>query len=309
MDIRRLEAFTKVYELGSFSKAGQELLLSQPTISAHVISLEQELGVQLFDRLGRSILATQAGEILYRHTQRAFSALEQARSEINLLLKRVAGELVIGASTIPATYLLPAPIGQFLRQHPEVRLQLRGGDSQEILSAVLSGQIAMGVVGAVSEEPDLLFQRFAQDHLQVVASPELADKIRASGGSSGALPLERVFEWPWVMREPGSGTRKAFESALITAGFDIRKLKVSVQAQTPETLLHCVAQGVGLCSISSFAADQSLKSGELVCLDVEGLNIVRHFYTVQHAKRHVFPVLRFFLDHLNATNTEPRDNA
>ncbi|GAB6038941.1 selenium metabolism-associated LysR family transcriptional regulator [Fundidesulfovibrio butyratiphilus] len=307
MDIRRLEAFTKVYELGSFSKAGQELLLSQPTISAHVISLEQELGVQLFDRLGRSILATQAGEILYRHTQEAFTALEQARSEINLLLERVAGELIIGASTIPATYLLPALIGQFLRKHKEVRLQLRGGDSQEILTAVLSGQIAMGVVGAVNEEPELLFQKFAQDRLQIVASPAFAVKVRESASSSGPLPLEHIVKWPWVMREPGSGTRKAFESALTGAGFDIRRLNVCVQAQTPETLLHCVAHGVGLCSISSFAAEQSLRDGDLVSLDVEGLDIVRNFYAVRHAKRHVFPVLRYFLDHLNANKLQPRE--
>ena len=309
MDIRRLEAFAKVYELGSFSKAGQDLLLSQPTISAHVISLEQEIGVQLFDRLGRSILATQAGEILYRHTQRAFSELEQAKSEINLLLKRVAGELVIGASTIPATYLLPAPIGHFLRQYPQVRLQLRGGDSQEILAAVLSGKIAMGVVGAVSEEPDLVFYRIAQDRLLIVASTELAEQVCKTADSSGRIPLERVFDWPWVMREPGSGTRKAFENALTAAGCDTRRLQVCVQAPTPETLLHCVAQGVGLCSISSFAAAQLLKSGGLTCLDVEGLNIVRNFYAVRHAKRHVFPVLRYFLDHLKATYTDTKETA
>ena len=118
MDFRRLEAFSKVYELKSFSKAGTELFLSQPTISAHVSALEKDLGVQLFDRLGRVIMPTPAGEVLYRYAIDAFSCLEKARVEIELLQDRVAGELFVGCSTIPGHFLLPHLIARFSMQYP-----------------------------------------------------------------------------------------------------------------------------------------------------------------------------------------------
>ena len=147
MDIRRLQAFSKVYELRSFSRAGEELMLSQPTISAHVLALEEELGAQLFDRLGRSVLPTQAGEVLFRYAQSVFTELEHARSDILALSRRVAGELVIGGSTIPAHYILPRLLARYLATYPEVHLELQSGDTQEVTAMVLEGLIHIGVVG------------------------------------------------------------------------------------------------------------------------------------------------------------------
>jgi LysR family transcriptional regulator, transcriptional activator of the cysJI operon len=104
MDLRRLEAFCKVYELKSFSKAGQDLYLSQPTISAHIAALEDELGVPLFDRVGRGILSTQAGDILHRHALNIFEAVAQAEAEIQLLMNKVGGDLELGgAPSLPIT--------------------------------------------------------------------------------------------------------------------------------------------------------------------------------------------------------------
>lgn len=296
MDIRRLEAFSKVFELGSFSKAGQQLLLSQPTISAHVLSLEQELGTQLFDRLGRTILPTQAGTVLYRHAQQAFASLENARAEIALLQKQVAGELSIGGSTIPATYLLPKHIAGFTRRYPGVRVTLSVGDSQEIIALVQAGKLACGVVGAVADEPELAFVPLLEDHLMVAASPQM-DLPRSTSGTLCLLPQE-LSHFPWVLREQGSGTRKAFENALNALGLDIRALPVAVEARSHETVVQCARMGLGLCVTSRLAADPCLSQGDLAPVAVAGLNMQRSFSVVRHTKRHVFPVLRFFLEYL-----------
>ncbi len=297
MDIRRLEAFCKVFELGSFSKAGQQLLLSQPTISAHVLSLEQELGTQLFDRLGRSILPTQAGTVLYGHAQQAFASLENARAEIALLQKQVAGELSIGGSTIPATYLLPNYIAGFTKRFPGVRVTLRVGDSQDIIALVQAGQLACGVVGAVAEEPELAFVPLREDHLLVAASP-LMDLPRSSSGAFCLAPDELAHH-PWVLREQGSGTRKAFETALNALGLDIRTLPVAVEARSHETVVQCARLGLGLCVVSGLAADPCISQGDMFPVEVEGLTMRRSFSVVRHVKRHVFPVLRFFLEYLD----------
>ena len=298
MDIRRLEAFRKVYELGSFSKAGQALFLSQPTISAHVLSLEQELGTQLFDRLGRTILPTQAGEILYRHVLQIFASLESATAEISLLQQRVAGELFIGGSTIPATYLLPQRLAEFTRRYPEVRVRLTVGDSQDIIAAVQEGVLSLGVVGASVNDSDLVFTPLVEDDLVVVASKSLPGIKALLEHGEPSMSIEDLRNWPWVLREQGSGTRKAFEQALGDAGLDIRTLNAAIEARSHEAVVQCTVHGLGLCVTSRLAVGPCLTKGDLIPIAVSGLHMRRAFYVVRHAKRHIFPAMRYFMDFL-----------
>lgn len=300
MDIRRLEAFRKVYELGSFSKAGQDLFLSQPTISAHVLSLEQELGTQLFDRLGRSILPTQAGEILYRHALQAFAALESATAEIGLLQQRVAGEISIGGSTIPATYLLPQRLAEFRKQYPDVRIRLTVGDSQEIISAIQSGVLALGIVGAVIPDADLVYSHLQEDDLIIACSRSLPEYQTFLNSGADALSMDTLRHWPWVLREPGSGTRRALEHSLAALGIDIRAFTTAIEARSHEAVVQCALHGLGLCVTSRIAAAPCLAKGDLIPLEIPGLHMQRSFQIVRHAKRHLFPAMRYFIDFLNS---------
>ena len=300
MDIRRLEAFKKVYELGSFSKAGLELFLSQPTISAHVLSLEQELGTQLFDRLGRTILPTQAGEILYRHALQIFATIDSATAEIGLLQQRVAGELLLGGSTIPATYLLPQRLAEFTRLYPEVRVRLTVGDSQEIINAIQGGTLSLGVVGASANDPDLVFSTLLEDELIVVASKKLPGIQALLAAGNPVISPDQLAAWPWVLREQGSGTRKAFENALAEIGLDIRFLTPVIEARSHEAVVQCCLHGLGLCVTSKLAVGPCLSKGDLIPVQVPGLTIKRSFQVVWHAKRHIFPAMRYFIDFLKA---------
>lgn len=293
MDFRRLEAFCKVYELRSFSRAAAELYLSQPTISSHVSTLERELKVRLFDRLGREVHPTPAGDILYRHGKEAFSSLNHAAAEIQLLQDRVAGDLFVGGSTIPANYFLPAMLAKFKEIYPDVNLSLALGDSLEIVKRVASGDLQLGVVGAEEDIPDLAFIELLQDELVIIAAPQVAGDMRS-------CKYEELRQFPWVMREPGSGTRKAFEKNLQQIGGDVADFNMVMTVEGTQAILSCVKSGVGLSIVSRLAADSLLQSGEVVRIECPDLaEIRRHFYCVYHERRHYFPAVRYFMAFLN----------
>jgi len=292
MDIRQLKAFAKVYERKSFSRAAEDLFLSQPTISAHIATLESELKVPLFDRLSRGIMPTPAADILRAYCAQVFTAMEQAEAEIRLLSDQVAGRLVLGGSTIPANFFLPELVSQFLRLHPEVYFSLEEGDSRGVIQGVLNGQMSLGVVGAKEENPDLHFVPLFEDILVVL-------------GSSGQFPgperkfsLDDVCGMSWVLRQPGSGTRRAMEKAFEEAGRDYRQLRALSVVDSTEALLRFVRCGLGITVSSRLAARESLQRGELVILDVPELLFQRSFFVVSHRQRHQFPATRYFLDFL-----------
>ncbi|WP_052014720.1 selenium metabolism-associated LysR family transcriptional regulator [Desulfovibrio sp. X2] len=292
MDIRRLEAFCKVYELASFSKAGQELFLSQPTISSHISVLEEELGVKLFDRMGRTVLPTQAGELLYGHVKEAFRSLTSARAEIQLLLDKVGGDLVVGASTIPAHYILPELLRGFLEAYPEVAVHMEVSDSGGIIEQVVDGRLICGIVGAAVEHPDLLFDKIMDDDVVLIAPPSLAPK------DGQAAALDQLRAWPWIMRERGSGTRKALEIALQRQGLGLFELRVAVSAVSTEAVIQCVRLGLGVSVTSRLAARPFLERGEIVSVPVTGLDMARQFWLVRNSKRSLMPAYRYFVRHV-----------
>lgn len=292
MDMRRLEAFSKVYELRSFSKAGQKLFLSQPTISAHIAALESELDVKLFDRMGRTVLPTQAADILYHHARESFARLESARAEIALLQKRVSGNLALGGSTIPAHYLLPPVMARFTARHPEVSLRLNVADSARIADMVAEGGVILGVLGARTEHRDLVFEPLVEDDLVVIVGAS-----RLSAGKA-ELSTADLAAMPWVMREPGSGTRAALEQALAEAGLDMAGLATAAVVDTTTALLQCVRGGMGLAVTSRLAAAEFLARGEMLAAPTPGLKLRRRFFLAHHKQRHLFPVARFFMDFL-----------
>ncbi len=290
MDVRRLQAFAKVYDLRSFSRAGEEMMLSQPTISAHVMALEEELDTQLFDRLGRTVLPTQAGNVLYRYCVTIFSQLDHAKADILALSKRVAGDLLIGGSTIPAQYIIPRLVAGFLEKYPEVRIELLGGDTSEIIGQVLDGGIHVGIVGAPALQPELISRSILEDELVLIGAPRF---VAAAAGDQDWRA--RLTALPWVMRESGSGTRLALEQALIRSGLDMRDLRTVLQVHSSVAVLQCVEAGLGVSVVSRMAAATYLERGTVVQLPVDGLTMRREFYVVYHGRRYMFPAQRLFL--------------
>lgn len=286
-----MEAFCKVYELRSFSKAGQEIFLSQPTISAHVASLEEELGVRLFDRLGRTVMPTQAGDILYKGAVDVFSRLERVSGEIQLLRDKVFGELQLGCSSIPANYLMPELISRFLESYPSVNVQMQVGDSETVLSRVHDGELVLGVVGVRPERAELAFHELMQDELVIVGHPDLVVHGRP-------VDSDNYTAWPWVLREKGSGTRQAFEAALERQGLQLRQLRVTAFVDNMETVIQCVRSGLGISIMSRIAAKSLLERGELAIVHTLPMSVERAFYLVHRDGRSFLPAVRFFMEYL-----------
>lgn len=287
MDLSKLQSFCRVYEHSSFSKAGQELFLSQPTVSAHIHSLESELGIQLFDRLGRSVLPTPAGRTLYAHAKEVLQQLRSAQEAVQLLRDEVAGELHLGGSTIPANHLLPYLMQVFMCQHPGVTLHLELGDSQEIMQRIRQGDLDLAVVGTQSRDQELEGMAILHDHLGLVGTKSLVANFET-------FELKSLLALPWLVREHGSGTRTAWEEALKSLGLGLRDLKIAAVVHSTGAMLECAAHGLGLAVTSRLAAENYLENGDLLWVHVPELRLQRKFYALRHKRRGLFPAAQKF---------------
>lgn len=294
MDFRKLQAFAKVYETRSFSRAGEALFLSQPTVSAHVAALEEELGALLFDRLGRSVLPTQAAEVLYAAASDIFARLDGAVSEILLLQNRVAGTVLVGGSSIPAHYILPERMAAFVRRHPEVSLRLVVGDSASIAAQVAAGSLALGVVGADFGHPELELRPLLKDEILVIGLTEVVNRMPADPKALAAQP--------WVLREEGSGTQRVFDQALRGLGLSCADLRVAAQVESTEAVLRCVRAGMGLGVVSGLAAREGLERGEFAALPLP-LDLRRTFLLATRKGRTLMPAARALAEFLVAAGS------
>ena len=167
---RELEVFCKVVELESFSKAAEAVFLVQASVSERIASLEKKIGIRLLDRLGRKVVPTAAGELLYKHAVLLLEMKETAQLEIEKFLGLEQGEISMGGSTIPGEYILPNLIGRFRKKYPHLAVKLTIADSSEIEKQVLEGQLEIGVIGSKSSHVNLLCQKLWEDEL-VLAVP------------------------------------------------------------------------------------------------------------------------------------------
>jgi DNA-binding transcriptional LysR family regulator len=288
MDLRQLEIFAKVAEMGSFSRAAEALHLTQPTVSEHIRALEDELGVRLLDRLGRGTATTRAGQLLLSYATRILALSREARQALEGYQGRMRGELVVGGSTIPGEYLLPAVIGRFREKFPEVSTRLVIGGSQAVVDWVADGRVELGVVGARLPQRGLEFHDLSPDEEVVVVPAGHPWQGRAQ------VTLEELSREPLIIRERGSGTRAAFESALERAGVDLASLRIAGEMGSNQAIKQAVKAGLGITVMSRIAVEDESRQGVLAFLRVRDLAVTRGFYVVTHRERSRSPVAEAF---------------
>ena len=283
MDIRKLDVFCKVVELKSFTRAARAVLLSQPTVSDHVRHLEEELGQKLVDRLGREAEPTPAGRLLYDYASRILRLQQETLEALARFGGRLSGETTIGASTIPATYILPALVGTFRAAHPEVTVSVRISGSHEIARKVLAGEYDLGLVGAVWNERGLDWTELFTDTLVLVARPDhpLAGR--------GPVTLDDLCGQDYVGREQGSGTRKVIGVLLEAAGRRETDLHQVALFGANEAVREAVKAGVGVSMLSRRSVAADLASGALVEIPLVGVSGERPFYLLRRRNRQLPP--------------------
>lgn len=295
MDIRKLEVFCKIVDLKSFSKAAEFVSLTQPTVSEHVRQLEDLLGEKLLDRLGREVLPTPAGELLYRYAVRLIKLQDETFQAIRQFSGNLTGDLVLGASTIPGAYLLPRLIESFQSRHPAIRLRLKIADTAKTTHHLLSGEMEIGIIGARARVPALESTDIFSDRLILVVPP------RHPWAKVSTISLEDLATQPFILREEGSGSRTVMNEELMRHGFNPAALSPVAEIDSSEAVRQAVKAGLGIAILSSLAVAEDLEKGSLVQVPIEGVDIRRPFYLVQRKNRQLSPLAQAFLEHLRSS--------
>jgi DNA-binding transcriptional LysR family regulator len=294
MDLWQLKIFCKVVELQSFSKAGESVHLSQPTVSSHIKDLEEHFDTRLVDRLSRKVTPTKAGELLFGYARQLIALRDRTEAAMAEFRGKIRGRLVIGGSTIPGGYVLPRIIGLFSKRYPEVQISLKVGDTSEILINVLDGHIEAGVVGARSR--DKLLQQIpvlADDMCLVVPCDHPWARLRQ-------IRIKELIGAPFIVREAGSGTLRSIEQQLQKKGFAVADLNIVAEMGSTEAVRQGIKNGVGLSILSAVAVADDIQSGFLKAIQVEDLDLKRSFYLTTHRQRTPSPLCGVFIDFLKA---------
>jgi len=294
MEFYQLEAFVAVADCRSFSRAAEKLFLSQPTVSAHIKTLESELGTQLFDRGKTDLLLTSSGDLLYRYAK---DMLDMRLHVLTELLDKdsVTDEAItVAASSVPCQYLLPTAIAAFGKLHPNVRVNLRQENSRTVCENIFNYQYPLGIAGERYSLPRLHFEPLKHDEL-MVAFPNsqtykaLLDKEK--------LQLADLKPFLLLLRESGSGTRSLFEQALTESGNSIEQFSYQI-FDNQETIKQAVRQGLGISVLSRFVVEDYLEFGLLAARPLHGLCLERVFCLVTYDKRVKTPATRALISFL-----------
>lgn len=260
---RRLQVFHTVARLLSFTKAAEALHMTQPAVTFQVRQLEEHFNTRLFDRTHNRVTLTEAGRRVFDYAERIFELYGELEESVREMTGDVSGALTLGASTTIAEYMLPALLGDFKAQHPDVNVQLKVSNTEGIVSMVESNVIDLGVVEAPVSNKNLLVEVCRVDRLGVVVPPGHV----LSGRS--AVGIEALLEHPFVAREEGSGTREVIMEYLAAQGVGRGDLNLCLELGSSEAIKGAVEAGMGLSILSRATLSKELALGTLVYIELD----------------------------------------
>lgn len=290
MTLDQLRIFIAVAEHLHFTRAAEELYITQPAVSAAIQNLEQEYGIKLFHRIGRHIEIAEAGKLLQLEAEKILNQVtltERGLRELNNLQR---GELKLGSSLTIGNYWLPSKISEFKSQYPGIEINCTLANTEEICVGTATGQFDLGLIeGEVkaSLQNTLEYEIIGSDRLQIVVGKT------HPWFEYPKISLTQLHQTPWVMREPGSGTQQRFEEALQNWGINLDQLNVTLVFNSGEMAKAAVESGVGATGISELMVKKELQLSTLRVIqtidDRQGsdvnVEIVRPFFKLKHRQR------------------------
>lgn len=266
MNLKQLEAFVEVAEGGSFSRAAKNLYLTQPTISAHIASLEKELEVRLFVRNTKEVSLSVEGQTLYKYASQMVDLEKRIEDEFGERRKLGKQCITIAASTIPSQYLLPRIMTRFNEKYPGEQIKLLEADSARVVNQVVEHMVDIGFTGTVLEKKHCKYIPFYRDELVIITPNTEEYQERAKTPED----ISWILEEPVIMREEGSGTRKEAEKQLRGIGIRPEHLNVIASIENQETIKKSVCRGMGISILSKLAAVDKIEDGSVLTFVIPG---------------------------------------
>lgn len=271
----RLKVFDTVARRLNFTKAAEELCITQPAVTRHIKELERKMNLRLFERHGNRVLLSEAGRILQKHTQSMLAISRQLEDDLNTVNEIQRGVLTLGASTTIAQHVLPPLLAKFHAIHKEVRLSMRNANTEQIENALAERKILLGIIEGDSKRRDINYTPFARDEILLVCNPKhpLARKEE--------LRLDELPSIPMLMREPGSGTLEVILHGLQDIGLRLSDMTIAMNLGSSESIKSYLRHSEEcMAFISQHAITKELEEGSLAALRVRKLAMHRQFYFI-----------------------------
>jgi LysR family transcriptional regulator, low CO2-responsive transcriptional regulator len=282
--MRQLQIFSSAARHLNFSRTSEELHLTQPAVSMQIKQLEESAGLPLFERTGRRVFLTEAGNELYRYAQQVLGAIKDAEEILGAMKGLQGGRLTIGVVST-AKYFAPKLLAMFNERHPNLELKLQVNNREAVVQMLAGNEIDVAVMGTAPRRLDTVAAPFARHPLVVIAHPghPLAHRKR--------IPLTALEAETFIVREPGSGTRSAMERFFTERRINVR---VGMEISSNETIKQAVMAGMGVSFISQHTIGLELATDQLVMLKVEGLPVMRQWCIVHRTEKRLSPAADTF---------------
>ncbi len=290
MEDHRLKAFCLVFEMKSFSKAAAAKLMSQSAMSHLIKNLEEELGVKLLTRQGKTVTPTSMGRLFYEHARKILEQYKNFENALNTAAGLIKGPLHLGAGATVSSNLLPQVFYSFSREYPEIQIELSVSSEDRIVSDLLEGMVEFGIIQGSIKNPVIIAQEIADDEIVIIASED-NPLVKKKTVTAADLESQR-----FIMPDIGSGTREFADELFREAGIDPERIKISMTIGSPELITQLVRAGAGISLVSKWSIFGAIKEGSIRLLNLRGGRIRRKFYLISMEREPSTAATRAFAD-------------
>ncbi|MED3570724.1 selenium metabolism-associated LysR family transcriptional regulator [Cytobacillus praedii] len=290
MDLHQLFVFTKVVEHRNFSKAADDVFLSQSTVSSHIKALEKSLNLKLFDREGRDTILTPHGERLYQWAQKILLLKDEALLDLKREMMDFRGIVKIATSSVPGSFIIPNMIKDFNHAYPNISFHISESSSKRVVEHVLNRTVDIGILGEKYENDKLFYLPFQKEKLVLITSNELE--------FNGPVCLEEIIKHPLIMRSSDSGTRSLINKFLEKKQISKEHLNIAVHTDSGNSLIQFVIQNVGISIISEMAAREFAAANLIHMYEIKDFYDERFFYLAYHKNKTLSLAAKLFIENV-----------
>ncbi|WP_442597181.1 selenium metabolism-associated LysR family transcriptional regulator [Neobacillus sp. D3-1R] len=290
MDLHQLFVFTKVVENKSFSKAAEDIFLSQSTVSTHIQALEKSLNMKLFDRVGREIILTPHGSRLYQWALKLLQLKDEAMLDLIEGMNELRGIIRFAASSVPGQFILPKMIKHFRNQYPNAVFHIEQSSSKVVMEKVLNGAVDLGFLGKKFENDKLCFVPLVKEKLVLITSNNIE--------INEPVTIQELLKYPFIMRNSGSGTNAILEQFMKKNNISKEQMNIIAYTESGQNLIQFVMEDIGIAIISEIAAKDYAKKQLLQMHEINGFEDERYFYLVYNKNKTLSLLSRLFIDHV-----------